>query len=122
MKMMELLSPVAPATKLGFMASATSIGGSLYAAIVSPDVIPVVGAMVLGVTGLGWSIYSAGRDRRVGTLMQEIDLIQGILKGVRSDLAESQADRRLLANENARMAGRLARLEGESGSHEHLTQ
>lgn len=118
--MMEI---VGQATKYGFAGSFTAIGGSLYAAVVSPDIIPVISAMGLGVVGLGWSIYSAGRDRRVSTLVQEIGQLQEIMDerstrnrseiaSIRADLAASEDERRKLNIENYRLAGKLARIEG----------
>lgn len=98
---------------------AIGAGGLVFAAVslvVSPDVLPVVAGFGIGVIGLGWSIYSSGRDRRVTVLTQEIDSLQEVLMNCRKQLQECQEGHRKLYIDNEVLAAKIARLIEENAS------
>lgn len=116
-KMTEFLGGAASAAKIGALAS---FGGMVWAMALSPDNLPVLGGLALGIGGLGWSVYLSGRDRRASTLTQEIELLQSIVKSVRVELAEAQERAKKLVIENEVLSARVARLESEDGDRDQV--
>ena len=98
--------------------AASAIGGGVWSAMISPDVVPVIGGIAIGVIGIGWSVYAAGRDRRVGVLTEEIEMLQRRLKEANTSLLDCEQHGREMVRENARLeavvAGLKVRLDGDA--------
>lgn len=118
--MSENSSHVAPAV----LGSVASLGAGVWKAARAifdpslaqvstvPDNAPVFGAIVLGVVGLGWSIYSAGPDRRVKTLTDEIATLQDQLRRRTAEIREQDATIDALRKERSAFQAEIGRLEG----------
>ena len=119
MASMEFFTMVSSSKAAGVGAGG-AIFGALYAAAVGPDILPVMGGIGIGVIGIGWSIFSAGRDRRVTTLAHEIETLQRICSDKEIELEACREKRRHLTEEVERLSARVARLTEESGDHATL--
>lgn len=99
--------------KTGLLGAVSAMGGGIYAAAISPDVLPVIGGIGVGIIGIGWSIYAAGRDRRAATLTQQIDLLQKTLDALEIEMETSRTVRRGLRDEIETQSARIAHLTEE---------
>jgi len=122
--MLEIFGMTSGASKPAAIGALGAIGGGLYAAVVSPDVVPVIGGIGIGIIGIGWSVYAAGRDRRAITLTSEIEVLQGIIKSrdqrianCEVELFECQRVRRQLREEVEVLGAKLAVMAEKSGEH-----
>ena len=112
------LSGISPRDSALFGGMASLVGG-IWAATASLDIIPIVGAVGVGLTGLFWSIYAAGRSRRAETIQEEADALRVQRDLMATDLANSQREYQRLWIENQRLEGRIARiLEHGNGEHD----
>ena len=92
-----------------------AIGGSAWSAIISPDILPAIGGIAVGIVGLGWSIFMAGRDKRVDTLLAQIKTLQGLLDECQGERQAGEKERKDLWIENYRLKGEMERLKARFG-------
>ena len=108
-------------SKAASVGAGGAIFAAVYSAIVSPDIVPVMGGIGIGVIGIGWSIYSAGRDRRVATLTSEIEMLQRIQRDLEMELDGCRAQRKALREDVENLSVQLARAKTEIAEHDSDT-
>jgi hypothetical protein len=86
-----------------------------------PDNIPVIGGLAIGIMGIGWSIYSAGPDRRAKTLIDEISTLREqivsrdiTIKNQDMAITASLSERNKLLAEIGRLEGMLAKYQAQA--------
>ena len=120
---MNLEIPVSVSIKPAMVGAAGAIGGGLWAAVVSPDVVPVIGGIGIGIIGIGWSIFASGRDRRVTTLTHELEVLRRVVEQQEIDLGTCRAAKIAALKVNESLEVKIARLEAiqESSEHDQIT-
>jgi hypothetical protein len=102
------------AAALGAAAFDAARSAMATAQISSPaDNIPIISGVAIGIIGIGWSIYSAGPDRRVRTLTDEIATLQEQAK--RKDNVIKEQDMAITAglDERNRLKAEIGELRGQ---------
>lgn len=122
-------SHVAPAI-LGSVASFLGAGWGMVKSSVVPaqanvstfaDNIPIIGGLAIGIMGIGWSIYSAGPNKLVITLGDEIKELRSqvadknaTIKNQDQAIAASLSERNKLLADIGRLEGLLAKLQAQA--------
>jgi hypothetical protein len=116
---------IAPAV----VGSAASLGMAAWQGVANlsaqvstlPDNIPVIGGLAIGIMGIGWSIYSAGPDRRAKTLIDEIATLREqivtrdvTIKAQDVAITASLTERNKLLSEIGRLEGMLAKYQAQA--------